>query len=78
MSNPRPNPKPLDGLIRDPSGETESQRRIRYFAAVVERNKTRRRRGGDPPAALPVPVEPRNGGPFLKGGAAAALVFENA
>ena len=53
------------------------QRRIQHFAAFVERNKTRRRRGGDPPAALPVPVQPRDRGPYLKGGAAAALVFED-
>jgi hypothetical protein len=53
------------------------QRRIGHFAAFVERNKTRRRRGGDPPAALPVPAQPRGRGPFLKGGAAAALVFED-
>jgi hypothetical protein len=73
-------PSKLDfGKLRQNAlGETEMERRIRHFAAFVERNKTRRRRDDDPPAALPVPAAPRRGGPFLKGGAAAALVFENA
>ena len=72
MSDQQPQPG-----AQEPSGETEMQRRIQHFAAFVERNKTRRRRGGDPPAALPVPVQPRGRGPYLKGGAAAALVFED-
>lgn len=71
-------PDPLDRFLEELKGEDDMQRRIRHFAAVVERNKTRRRRDDDPPAALPVPAVPRKGGPFLKGGAAAALVFENA
>ena len=74
----KPSKLNFDKLRQDAHGETEMERRIRHFAAFVERNKTRRRRGGDPPAALPVPAHPRRGGPFLKGGAAAALVFENA
>ena len=61
---------------QDPEREAEIERHVRHFRAYVERNKTRRRRDGDPPAALPCAVEPRGGGPFLKGGAAAALVFE--
>ncbi len=72
-----PQPKTPKQLMQELSGETEMERRIRYFRAFVELNKTRRRRGGDPPAALPCPVYPRRGGPFLKGGAAAALVFED-
>ena len=72
-----PQPKTLKQLMQELSGETEMERRIRYFAAFVELNKTRRRRGGNPPAALPCPVEPRGGGPLLKGGAAAALVFQD-
>jgi hypothetical protein len=78
MTEPPAKPDSLDRFLEELKGETDVQRRIRYFAAVVERNKTRRRRDGDPPAALPVPATPRRGGPFLKGGAAAALVFENA
>lgn len=74
----KPSKLDFDKFRQQAQGETEMERRIRHFAAFVERNKTRRRRDGDPPAALPVPVEPRRGGPFLKGGAAAALVFENA
>ena len=58
-------------------GDAEIQARIRHFRTWVERNKTRRR-GGDPPAALPVPVEPRGPKGGLRGGAAAALVFEEA
>ena len=73
----KPSKLSFEKLRQDASGETEMERRIRHFAAFVERNKTRRRRD-DPPAALPVPAVPRRGGPFLKGGAAAALVFENA
>jgi hypothetical protein len=57
-------------------GDAEMQRRIALFRAYVERNKTRRRRDGDPPAAQPVPASPRGRGPFLQGGAAAALIFE--
>ncbi len=68
MSEADPKPQPLE--------ETDVQRQIRRFGAFVERNKTRRRRDGDPPSALPAPVEPRGRGPFLKGGAAAALEFE--
>ena len=68
--------KTLKQLMQELSDETEMERRIGHFRAIVERNKTRRRRDGDPPAALPCPVEPRRGGPFLKGGAAGALVFE--
>jgi hypothetical protein len=46
-----------------------------WFKARVERNKTRRRRDGDPPAALPVPaISPKGGG--LSGGAAAAMEFD--
>ena len=71
-------PQSLDRLMQDLTGDSPMQRRIRHFAAVVERNKTRRRRNDDPPAAVPVPAVPRRGGPFLQGGAAAALVFENA
>lgn len=63
--------------MRELDGESDVERRMRLLAAFVERNKTRRRGDDDPPAALPVPVEPRRGGPFLKGGAAAALVFED-
>ncbi len=75
----KPSKLNFDKLRQDAHGESEMARRMRHFSAFVERNKTRRRRGGDePPAALPVPAEPRRGGPFLKGGAAAALVFENA
>ncbi len=77
MTEPHPKPTPLDRLMQEMAGETDIQRNIGHFAAFVERNKTRRRRD-DPPAALPVPAVPRRGGPFLKGGAAAALVFENA
>ena len=57
--------------------DAEIRRHIQRLAAFVERNKTRRRRDDDPPAALPVPASPRGRGPFLKGGAAAKLVFEN-
>ena len=74
----KPSKMSFDKLRQDAHGETDMERRIRHLSAFVERNKTRRRRDGEPPAALPVPVEPRRGGPFLKGGAAAALVFENA
>ena len=74
----KPSKLSFEKLRQDAYGETAMERRIRHFADFVERNKTRRRRDGDPPAALPVPMEPRRGGPFLKGGAAAALVFENA
>ena len=56
--------------------DEEMQRRIRLFQAFVERNKTRRRRDGDPPAALPAPVEPRGPRGGLEGGAVAALVFD--
>ena len=76
MTEPHPKPRSLERLMQELTGESEMQLRIRHFAAVVERNKTRRRRD-DPPAALPVPAVPRRGGPFLEGGAAAALVFEN-
>lgn len=69
--------KPPSEASQDPFGETEMERTVRHFCAFVELNKTRRRRDGDPPAALPCPVHPRRGGPFLKGGAAAALVFED-
>ena len=72
-----PQPKPRMQRMPASSGETEMERRIRHFWALVEHNKTRRRRDGDPPAAVPCPVEPRGRGPFLKGGAAAALVFED-
>lgn len=73
----KPQPKTLKQLMQKLSGDTEMERRIQHFRAFVEFNKTRRRRDGDPPAALPCPVEPRGGGPLLKGGAAAALVFED-
>ena len=78
MANRKPQPKALDRLKQDLADETDVELRMRVLAAFVERNKTRRRRDDDPPAALPVPAAPRRGGPFLKGGAAAALVFENA
>ncbi len=77
MTEPHAKPQSLERLMQELTGQTDMQRRIRHFAAVVERNKTRRGRD-DPPAAVPVPAVPRRGGPFLKGGAAAALVFENA
>jgi hypothetical protein len=73
----KPSKLSFEKLRQDAYGETAMERRIRHFADFVERNKTRRRRD-DPPAALPVPAVPRRGGPFLKGGAAAALVFEKA
>ncbi len=57
--------------------DAETQRLIAHFRALVARNKTRRRRDDDPPAALPVPVSPRGRGPWLQGGAAAALTFED-
>lgn len=69
METPQPRP-------REPS-DAEMQRRIALFVTYLERNKTRRRRDGDPPAALPAPASPRGRGPFLKGGAMAALTFEN-
>jgi hypothetical protein len=77
MAEPRRQPKALDQLKQQLDAETDAARRMRLLAAFVERNKTRRRGDDDPPAALPIPVEPRRGGPFLKGGAAAALVFED-
>jgi hypothetical protein len=71
----KPSKLDFEKLRQDALGETAMERRIRRFASFVERNKTRRGRGA-PPAG--VPVEPRKGGPFLQGGAAAALEFENA
>jgi hypothetical protein len=57
-----------------PPDDEANQRRMAWFRAVVEYNKTRRRRG-DPPAALPVPAgSPKGGG--WSGGAAAALAFD--
>ena len=57
--------------------DAETQRLIAHFRAMVARNKTRRGRDDDPPAALPVPASPRGRGPWLRGGAAAALTFED-
>lgn len=57
-----------------PPDDAEIQRRMARFSAIVEYNKTRRRRGG-PAAALPVPVtSPKGGG--RSSGAAAALEFD--
>lgn len=50
---------------------------VEHFKDRVERNKTRRRRDGDPPAALPVPAGAGPKSPPLVGGAAAALEFED-
>lgn len=77
MIEPDPKPTSLDRMLEQMRSETDMQRRMRHFAALVALNKTRRRRDGDPPAALPVPAQPRGRGPFLKGGAAAELVFED-
>lgn len=66
----------LHRLWQDAPSESERDRLVRHFMAAVERNKTRRRRDGDPPAALPAPVEPRPRGGGFSGGAAAALTFE--
>jgi hypothetical protein len=54
----------------------ELDRRRAHLAAYVERNKVRKGRGEDPPAAMPALVEPRPKGPKLSGGAAVALTFE--
>jgi len=77
MADRKPQPEALDQLMQQLDSESDAERRMRLLAAFIERNKTRRRGDDDPPAALPVPATPRRGGPFLKGGAAAALVFED-
>jgi hypothetical protein len=59
------------------SPEQLERRRVQ-LAAFVERNKSRRRRGEDPPAAVAAPLEPRPKGPSFSGGAAAALTFDEA
>jgi hypothetical protein len=48
-----------------------------HFRARIERNKTRRRRDGDPPAAMPATVDPRPRGGGFSGGAAAVMTFED-
>src|SRR5262245_55737425 len=55
----------------------EVARLAQHFKERLERNKTRRRRDGDPPAALPVPAGSGPKSPPLVGGAAAALEFDD-
>jgi hypothetical protein len=69
--------KPLMGRKPKVDGAppTDVERTIAHFQARVERNKTRRFRDGDPPAALPMPVEPRPKGGGFSGGASVAMTF---
>ncbi|HEX2560272.1 hypothetical protein [Phenylobacterium sp.] len=71
MTEPR---KTLQELLGLPSEvpQMDAHDTISHFRRRVERNKTRRRRDGDPPAALPVPALPRGGG-GLCGGATAPI-----
>ena len=67
---------PRKPLVLDAIEPADVERTVTHFRAIVERNKTRRRRDGEPPAAVPMPVEPRPRGGGLSGGAAVAMVFE--
>ena len=64
--------KPLMSRTRT----VDVERVVSHFKDRVERNKTRRFRDGDPPAALPMPVEPRPKGGGSSGGAAVAMTFK--
>jgi hypothetical protein len=66
----------LAQLDRNPS-PVEIAKTVAHFKDRVERNKTRRRWDGEPPAPAPAPVEPRPKGGGFSGGAAAMLVFED-
>jgi hypothetical protein len=68
--------KPLYSWIVPSPDQTE--RRRAAMTRFIERNKARKGRGEDPPAATPALVEPRPKGPNLSGGAAVALTFDEA